>query len=247
MRREEQIDLEISKYKKKIKFIKAQEDCEKEIKKREEDKKREFRKNKIYLLIRCIGFNRKEVYKKYKIYKKTKYFAIEIDKKDKVEYIENKYRQFVDTNFKFMQEKVEFLENQREYLEDETSGIQGKDTNLSITYWLGIFVSLACSIVSTIFEAKYNSLALISLFIILAIYGFREIGKSAKKDNFKRNSLMAIELLLQGICKDYSENFELRRIENKLDIIEKQIDCFGEKRRSKKNFFDFLANRIIKR
>ena len=240
MRREEQIDLEISKYKKKIKFIKAQEDCEKEIKKREKDKKREFRKNKIYLLIRCIGFNRK------KIYKKTKYFAIEIDKKDKVEYIENKYRQFVDTNFKFMQEKVEFLENQREYLEDETSGIQGKDTNLSITYWLGIFVSLACSIVSTIFEAKYNSLALISLFIILAIYGFREIGKSAKKDNFKRNSLMAIELLLQGICKDYSENFELRRIENKIDIIEKQIDCFG-KRRSKKGFFDLFANRRIKR
>lgn len=46
MRREEQIDLEISKYKKKIKFIKAQEDCEKEIKKEKKIRRENLEKTK---------------------------------------------------------------------------------------------------------------------------------------------------------------------------------------------------------
>ena len=221
MSREEVIDLEILKYNKKIKFIN--------------------------ILSKCISFDNKGAYKKYKEYKEAKYFIIQISKKDKINYITNKYRQYIDESFECIQEKIRFLVTQKDYLEDEIGGIKGKDTNLSITYWLGIIGGLACSIISSIFIERYGSGKAIVLFLLLAIMGFTEIYKSIKNDGFKYYSLIAVESLLQEMCKDNSTNFELKRIENKLDIIEKQIDCFGEKRRSKNSFFDLFANRRIKR
>lgn len=247
MSREEVIDLEILKYEKIIEFDKIEKHYEEDVKDIKKQKKKEYYKNKKYLSHQCKGSKDEEILSRYKKYKKLKSNIVAISKEEKVDYIINEYKKFIEKNYTSVNDKILFLKTKQEYFNDEIGGIKGKDTNLSITYWLGIIVSLFCSIISSIFLEMYNSIWLMTALIIFAFFGFREIYKSAYKDNFKYYSLIAVESLLQEMCKDNSTNFGLERIENKLDIIEKQIDCFEEKRRSKKNFFDFLANRIIKR
>lgn len=247
MSREEVIDLEILKYEKIIEFDKIEKHYEEEVKDIKKQKKKEYYKNKKYLSHQCKGSKDEEIFSRYKKYKKLKSNMVAISKEEKVDYIISEYTKFIEKNYTSVNDKILFLKTKQEYFNDEIGGIKGKDTNLSITYWLGIIVGLACSILSSIFIEQYGNEIAIVLVFLLAIIGFREIYKSAYKDNFKYYSLIAIESLLQEMCKDNSTNFELRRIENKLDIIEKQIDCFGEKRSSKNSFFDLFANRRIKR